>query len=245
MVFKRHALLIGYSGPDIHRTLQGVPKDLERYKKYLMSTKGGSWYDKEITILYNTDINSINKTIEKIKNQKNDFVFFVYSGHGYYNDDEDCRYIGINRTEKLSEKRFSRLGESYQISIFDSCSEEPEIVNEAIQQPFEVTSEEDLENISSTRFRYEKKIKECITQRLKFYAAKKGDSAFDTNFGACYSQKLIDILMAATTEMDIVKAHDIATEEVIKETNNNQHPEKVLPPFVSFELEYLPGVVIV
>ena len=50
---KRRALLIGYTAEDSEEaTLGGVRIDLNKYKNYLMSIRGGAWNSSEIINIF-------------------------------------------------------------------------------------------------------------------------------------------------------------------------------------------------
>ena len=89
---KRRALLIGYSGHDLaDGYLEGVCNDLVNYKKFLQSLNGGAWLDSEITLIQDTTLENIETTIKNIKDEHNDVVFCVFSGHGAFDENIRCR----------------------------------------------------------------------------------------------------------------------------------------------------------
>ena len=136
MVFKRQALLIGYSGWDLDdkEQLEGVSLDLVGYKKYLMSTRGGAWKETEIKTLYDTSKENLQSEIHDIKEQNHDLIFLVYSGHGCYLENEKCRELQISKDEFILEKDFYHINEKQLVAILDTCAKPYDKLKEELIQ---------------------------------------------------------------------------------------------------------------
>lgn len=235
---KRKALLIGYSGWDTRDgKLQGVSKDLNNYRKYLLSLEGGAWYDDEIITLEDTNISILQKHIEHIKQEKNDIVFTVYSGHGEYDSINHCRNICIDNKTERSEHILYKLAPK-QIIILDSCSGEREDEHTANESRAQILLEnKHISKRFMARKKYEEKCDNCVSQTLKFYAAERGTYANDTSEGGIYSTELLRALNNAQDDISIFSAHKMA-DKLIR-TLTDQKPDYDVPRL----LNYLPGVI--
>ncbi len=240
---KRHALLIGYTGWDLKNQTQlpGVPVDIQNYKEFLTSIKGGAWYDHEITIVYDKDLNTVKRELLKIKIEDNDLVYIAYSGHGCYSTDKQCRMLEISKNEVIYENELSNLAKR-QILIFDCCSGKySETITESVERKnyaarLEKTS---TYEIILARQRYEKLCQQCQEQTLRFYAAKIGDYAHDSDDGGIYTKALLKTLRNEYGEIDMVGAHNKAAQIVQNETQGEQNPDLRVPRLHNF----LPGTV--
>lgn len=238
---KRHALLIGYSGWD--KSLKGVSLDLQNYKKFLMSPKGGGWYENEIKIIEDESIETIHATLLKRKLKDNDIEFTVFSGHGDYDDEEHyCRRLEVGKNETILEKDLIGFAKK-QILILDSCSglrsEETIAESRKIVKAQSVDSYK--KQIEMARKMYEKKCLFCPEQKLRFYAAEVGSFAEDTIKGGRYSTALLTTLNNSVTEINIFRAHNIAADVVRMQSLEEQKPDYSVPKIQNF----LPGSIII
>lgn len=240
MSFKRKALLIGYDGSDYSSDkLTGVPIDLLSYKKFLLSNKGGAWYENEIVTILNPSLELLRQEVQKIKLEKTDLVFCVFSGHGDYSRENDCRRIQINKDEVIFETELWHISNK-QILIIDSCSalaEEPLFESTESYSAF-LSYDFALKNLY--RSKYEQQCSLCSRQELFFYASSKGEYANDTDKGGEYSYNLISVLKNCKYDRSIVDVHNTARDLVIKSTKGDQTPEKRVPKI----LKYLPGAIV-
>lgn len=241
---KRQALLVGYAGGgksgEAH--LNGVSMDLENYKQYLMSARGGAWYDEEIIVADGLSKKDLLYVINEIKNDKNDVTFTVFTGHGdFENKEYFCRSLLINENgENILETELHNMSNK-EIAIFDCCAElrYKNIVESKNIQPMAL--QDSYSNLRLARKKYERMCDECPKQRLRFYAAQVGYSAKDSEDGGLYTSNLLQTLRNTTTDMDIVKAHNETRTRVIHESHNEQIPSSSLDRVI----KYLPGAIIV
>lgn len=248
MIMKRKALLIGYSDVDSYgNSTLNIRKDINGYKNFLMSIKGGAWYDTEIVPIINESLKVLRGTIEDTKNENNDVVFVAFTGHGDYDDVENyCRRLEITDGDTILEKDLWGLAKR-QILICDSCSGlRSEYVNESLLEeksvgPFAKASNS-LE--IKARERYDLLCKLAPEQLVRLYASKIGTYAIEDN-GGIYTQTLLQVLNNHNEDINIVRAHDLAADLVIKKTKYNhndenaQIPQKSIPRIHTF----LPGVI--
>lgn len=232
---KRKALLIGDSGYD-DDYLNGVEYDLENYKNFLKSLRGGAWYDKEISILSNKSKNVILNEIKAIKEAKYDLVFVVFAGHGCYDSNKQCRKLSIGiYDETIYEEELWNLAQR-QVLILDSCSGcvQENLSCEHNRNDFNQT------DITKMRHKYEEICLQCPPQQIYLYASKIGTSAGDTENGGLYSTNLLEILEKYEIEgqyLDIVNAHLYTS---IKIKRARQETDKLVD--IS-KKPYLPGAI--
>lgn len=256
--FTRYALLIGYSGWDLkdNERLDGVYLDIGNYKKYLMSTRGGAWKEKEIKILYDTSKNNILTEMEQVKKSNYDMVFIVYSGHGCYLEKENCRELQISKNEFILEKDFYKLNDKQLIAILDTCAKTYEQLKEEEQklQMSEclIQTRKIFEEIKFKKARenYENKCKTCSPQKLILYAAQKGYCAKDTIYGGYYSANLLNKITKTNVELDFKKVHEQVSSLVKVLTLDVQIPdfkviENKFEKLNSVNTQYLPAIIIV
>lgn len=240
---KRHALLIGYSASDLctESTITGVLKDLEDYKNYLIQPRGGAWNEDEITILNAPSKANLKRELLSLRLKGVDVSFTVFSGHGSYNQKEQCRELLINKNETFLSRDLLGIAKR-EILICDSCSC---ICNESIEQNSRMRLE--AVNFSESikpaaRKKYEELCLKREPQTICLYAAKKGTYAEDDN-GGIYTQALLEILQGAHSTISIVKAHDDACHLVrlrtLKGDGSYQEPARQTTKV----LEYLPGAI--
>lgn len=247
---KRKAILIGYSDKDaMGNNRLNIKKDIEGYTNFLLSAKGGAWYENEIKTIINEDISELNKTIEQIRKEENDIVIVTFSGHGDYDDVENyCRRLELLNGKTILEKKLWGLAKR-QILICDSCSGlRSEYANESLLEEKGIMALEDISERKKilSRNRYNELCKNTPEQLLRLYASKIGTSAIEDN-GGLYTQTLIHTLNNAETEIDIVTAHDITKEIIINKTkyddgiDGTQIPQRSVPRIHN----YLPGTIII
>ena len=115
---KRHALLVGSTRGN--NPLPMVTRDLNVMMDHLKSIKGGAWEISEISMLCDTDVSTVNKKLIEISIQKNDFLFFYWSGHGGHNKDMNQLALEVSPKSDMYEADFEKLAPR-QLMIFDTC----------------------------------------------------------------------------------------------------------------------------
>lgn len=246
---KRKALLIGYSGWDIRdkEPLEGVSFDLQGYQEFLMSISGGAWEYDEIEIVLDNELKNLKYILKNIRNEHNDIVFSVFTGHGDYDEYECCRRLEIAKDKIISERELLGLAPK-QILICDCCS----MVSKSITKTTRIVAESSIETglyiRQIARKEYERICKICPNQIIRLYASAIGYYANDTENGGLYSHCLLNTLQNISKTTNIVTAHNIASQLVEKQTKTNPNYEiqktgKIVPRLHS---EYLlPGAIII
>lgn len=103
MAIKRQAILIG--APSVNPELPGVRKDIDDFKNFLLSDKGGAWKLHEITTLIDQSHFVVKSHIDLA--QSADYAFILCAGHGEHrvgrNIDETVMYLNEKDTISINE----------------------------------------------------------------------------------------------------------------------------------------------
>lgn len=208
---KRKALLIGNTGG-----LEGIGVDIQNTTRFLMSSCGGQWYSSEITTLMDPSKKLATETIARIRAEKPDYTFFLFTGHGsHYGQTELC----VNDKETILESDLNGMGDR-QLSIFDCCRVEPSLLEAKNESHRSIA----MDSMDLTRDRYEMQIMQAAKYHAKLYACSVGEFSYDTQAGAMY---LSNLLRAAASippgysTVSVEEAHAAAREKTIAAASRN------------------------
>lgn len=226
---KRKALIIGNSGDKNNpkEYLEGVKKDVTNYNNFLQSSIGGKWYDYEIVLSLDETKNEVLKKISSIKQEQNDFVFILFSGHGSYSSWKECRKLYLF-DEYLYEDNLTYLAHK-QVTILDTCAG---IENDLLTESMESFAMDNTFRKALTDYRkkYENEISECPNQQAILYSSSIDESSNDdSELGGYFAYSLLNI--AKRNQQNILnckEAYFHAKEVVQKKTNNEQNPQSKL-----------------
>ena len=217
---KRKAILIGNSNG-----LQGVPIDLKNYRSFLKSERGGAWLDSEILTIENPSLTFLNAHILNVKlNDRPDFVFLVFSGHGEYR--KSGTVFGINRTETIEENKLWSIAKR-QITIADCCRG---VETEELRKSLEMFADGGKIGSALIRKFYDDRIMKSDEQQARFYSCSVGETSIDTgrSGGGLYTKNLFKSIQEAhyIDYLTINDAHDIASKSTAKEAmESEQHSQ--------------------
>jgi len=224
---KRKALIIGNSGDSQNpkEYLEGVKKDVKNYNSFLQSNIGGAWYEHEIVLSLDESKAEVLQKIENIKNEKNDFIFILFSGHGSYSSWKECRKLYIYE-EYIYEKDLLYAADK-QITIMDTCAG---IEEDMLHVCFESESV-NMDNIKKSRrdYRriYEEEITKCSNQQVILYSSSIDESSGDdSELGGYFAYSLLTVAEYTGKEvLSSKEAYLIAKEKVQEKTNEEQNPQ--------------------
>jgi len=217
---KRIALIIGSAGPP-DKFLPGVKVDVRSYKNFLLSPIGGQWYEEEIITLLDEDISKVRRVITSIKMDKPNFAFVVFTGHGYYSNEQRVLMVGDN---ELYENELRELAPR-ELLIIDSCAGMKEEITEGkvmVEELMIKTAE-----LIDYRKIYEEAIKGCLPQEIILYASSPYEYSADTPKGGLFSKTLLEIAYS-NNEFKILSAlmaWELAAEKVKKLSQGKQNPD--------------------
>jgi hypothetical protein len=204
-IMKRRALLLGNTGG-----LEGIGVDIENTARFLMSSCGGQWYSSEITTLMDPSKKLATETIARIRDEKPDYTFFLFTGHGsHYGQTELC----VNDKETILESDLNGMGDR-QLSIFDCCRVERQLLKAANESYRSIA----MDSVGITRDRYDMRILQAAKYHAKLYACSVGEFSYDTPDGAMYLSNLLrtaaSIPLGYST-VSVEEAHAAAREKTI------------------------------
>jgi hypothetical protein len=205
---KRRALLIGNSNG-----LAGVKLDIAKFDSFLKSDLGGQWFGSEITIKMNPSKLELFATIQNIKQERPDYAFVYYSGHGAYSKGT---ILEINAQEEYINENDLKYIATRQISIFDCCRN---VITTPLTEKRALGGTLNLsESNKNIRPTYDMRIMQAIEQQVSLYACSINESALDTEDGGMYSKNL---LSSVQPEMGhSFKLVSLAHEEAAIKTKN-------------------------
>lgn len=220
---KRKALIIGNAGNE-DEFLLGVSKDVNNYKKFLLSNQGGKWYEHEINISLDETKAEVEAKINKIKHENNDFMFIIFTGHGSFSQLKKCRKLYIN-DDYIYESDLL-YSANKQITVIDTCAG---IENDLIcENKFESFGMESFRKIASQNHRqvYENNIYLCLEQQNILYACDVNETSADTSKGGLFSYYLIETAYNNVLEvLDTQKAY-IKTDILVQDDHRTkQNPQ--------------------
>lgn len=208
---KRSALLIGNTGG-----LEGIGVDIERTSSFLQSSRGGQWRDSEITKLFNPSKKLVNEMIARMRSERADYTFFLFTGHGcHYGQTE----LSLNNDdEKLLESELNGVADR-QLSIFDCCRVERQALLKAAEARVLI-----FDSVDTTRQRYEKRIMQAAKQHTKLYACSVGEFSYDSPDGAVYLKHLLGAASSVPLDaqcLTVEEAHSAARAKTIEYSVRN------------------------
>ena len=222
----RKAILIGCPGiVGREGYLRGVTKDIDSYAKYLTSSIGGAWYPNDVIMLNNPNKA---KLIEFLKGLPlSDYLFMVYSGHGWQKNPDSPSLISLNDSEDISITEILAITKSKsnrQLLILDSCRSYPA---QQIQMSEKRAYREDsAENLSRSRLLFDKYLEISDEGFCSLYSASKGQAAQEDGNGGVFTQSLIQSsLNYGTGVLTINKAFNNAVAFMDEHFETIQVPE--------------------
>jgi hypothetical protein len=230
---KRFAVLIANTNG-----LEGTKIDLENFRRFLQSEKGGAWNNDEIyKPLYNPSLIKLQATLSVLKEQYFDYVVLLFSGHGGQKRETILEINGEGET--ISESALKGLAER-QLTIFDCCRVLPQQVHDSAMnksmETFSAFSREYLRTI--IRKKYDERIMQSIPQQVTLYSCSINESSYDTPNGAVYLNYFLEYATNIQNKFKLVgtahqEARTATKEYVYSKYMRNQTPDADLPKCLS------------
>lgn len=227
---KRKAFLLGNTNG-----LSGVQTDLVKLERFLCSDFGGAWAPTEVESKYNMSRVGLLTKLAQIKEERNDYVIVLYSGHA--GQLRETTFEINSEGERVEESRFKGLA-SRQLNIFDCCRAYPErtILEERSLEAF-FSSVRKSVNLD-IRQRYERRIMEAIPQQSTIYSCSIGECSYDTKEGAIYLSNLLKSAMNFGSGFKLVSTAHQETETPtylysLSQDHGPQNPDHDLPKCLS------------
>lgn len=183
---KRKALLIGNTSG-----LEGVTADMNAWRSFLRSEPGGCWYDSEIITRTNMSYVDLRMLLRATKEEHNDFVIVVFSGHGGIRQSQVLYPNSSNET--IMEYELKGLAPR-QITELDCCR----VYETALECRRSLFSEggvitDGVNRSALIREQYERRIMQACEQQVTLYACSIGESAYDSGEYGYFTQELLSV----------------------------------------------------
>ncbi len=216
---KRKAIFIGNTNG-----LPGVKVDLDSFKNFLLTAKGGAWRENEIEILVNPSRLDTLTTITRSKSQNYDYALVLFSGHG---GQERRTVLELNKYgECINDADLFDIAVR-QVSIFDCCRAYPQLVTESRSLNMD-SATASFSEASEVRKIYENRILQAIPQQIQIYSCAKGETAGDTPSGGIYTSNLLKSARSFYSfekEKTVASAHEEAATQVVSLTKSKRDPQ--------------------
>lgn len=192
---KRRALIIGASyPPESEEHLAGVNIDLNNYRYFLTSPSGGAWVEnKELFILQNATKQKIQRMITRLRDEKPDYSFVAFSGHGGAAS-PDSNYI-YSHDDKEMNVRELWIKAPKRTLIIDSCRKQSPFypIQESSTKIAAMDSYTDIEAKKIiARSIFFDALKKSSIEHFRAYSCKYGETAADSDeYGGLFSSILI------------------------------------------------------
>jgi len=225
---KRKALLIGNTSG-----LGGVTADMNAWRKFLCSDQGGCWNDDEIIMRTNISYANLHMLIQAIKEEHNDFVIVVFSGHGGVREDQ-ILYLNSS-DETILESELKGLAQR-QITELDCCR----VREAAVESRTRLFSNggvirDNVDQRARIRALYDRRIMQACPQQVTLYACSLGESAYDNGSYGYFTHNLLAVAQEVG-DYDYKTIYDIMPEaqrrtiyNVFQHEMANQHPTVAKP----------------
>lgn len=178
----RKAVLIGSPGHGEER-LRGVENDVDNMYQFLLSPRGGVWYEHEINVLADPTLDEV---LSAIHSSYADYQFVYYSGHGYqdiYGND----FICLDGNNLQDDDLFNAEGPR-QFLLLDSCRKYYHTISGF---PKEMEQWAYVDGYSASREIFDRYILKSPTGKMKMYAASPGQVAMDNSQGGEFTLALL------------------------------------------------------
>lgn len=226
----RRALIISNPGElGAENYCEGVNKDVINYKKYLMSSVGGGWYEDEIVCLEKPDHILLNKHIKLMEDTE--YTLIIFCGHGCTVGDEtiielnkDCDY----RASSL------RTGAIKRTIILDCCRVINNSLSESAIYEYSSKLEKSDSYIPLARIYFDAAIQKCNNGIVTTFACDLNETAGDdSRLGGYYSYSLIKSAQSWERQLNnssasyasIVTIHEKAATMTRMKSGNEQNPQ--------------------
>lgn len=243
---KRIAILIGspshQSTPRAGKFLSGVRTDILNMKRFLLSSIGGSWNEKNEIKVFPENPNYSDIAPFLLACKKVDIAFIYFSGHGYTDNSDNPRIILNPREDTDVLNQLANLAKR-QITIIDACRSYPRFIG------FEgVTLREGIEFPNPkpifAREIYDYYISNIPDAKALLFSSSKGESSMDygVNYGGLFSTSLLSVVKSKlkTDKKAIIKIAEVfETAKINTQINEpKQRPEIFITDNNAYKLPF-------
>lgn len=221
----RKALIIGNPGETgAENYCAGVLKDVDNFKTYLQSSRGGGWYRNEISTLMKPDKTTLSGALLSL--YEVDYTFVVFCGHGYAWKEETILELSKNNEINAN---YLKLGAKKRTIILDSCRKEEYPLKSILEhQGIEKSFVADAA-IANSRRNFDNALTRCVDGIVLINSCAYNETATDLDkYGGLYCYNYIKYAaqypLSSNQYLTVVGVHN-ATSEIVRENSaGNQNP---------------------
>ena len=220
----RKAIIIGNPGENgAENYCAGVLKDVENFKTYLTSLRGGSWYDDEISTLMKPNKITLNKALQSLNGI--DYTFIAFCGHGYSWREETMLELSTGYEINANELKTGAIKRTI---ILDSCRKELYRLDSIIEKRA-VLEHYAINAAMSSRRDFDNAVSESPNGIVLINSCAYNEVASDLDkYGGLYCYNYIKYAIEYDLPSDkyltVVAVHNATSEIVKKNSAMNQNP---------------------
>ena len=218
----RKALIIGNPGEkEAENYCPGVLKDVDNFKTYLQSPKGGGWYANEILTLMRPNKITLNMKLQSLNGI--DYTFIAFCGHGYSWCEETM--LELSKGNEINANEL-KANASKRTIILDSCRMEEYQRDFTLEhRALSESAQADATNAISRRIA----VMRCANGIVLINSCAYNETATDLDkYGGLYSYNYIKYVLEYPLPNDkylsVVSVHNTVSEIVKKKSEGNQNP---------------------
>lgn len=225
----RKALIIG--SPDEGKNyLPGVLQDMQNWRAYLSSIKGGAWHSDEITTIQSPSAMDLRAAVARLDSA--DYAFVTFSGHGRALVTGQT-IIGVNSREEVdSSLLISRA--LRQTVVVDCCRSFPE---QEVAKSFTEARNAAMDSYvdrDAYRRAFDSHLRACEFGQILLYSCSPNETAGESEQrGGYYSSSIIlagaQCSLSAHGVLTVKEAHWQAKSAVESRTRGKQNPAGEFP----------------
>jgi len=207
-----------------------VKHDIERFGRFLQSSRGGAWQQTEMQIMIRPPLADLKSAIAQTRLSRPDYLIVLFSGHG---GEPRSPPLQINRSpsELIDERELQELAPR-QLNIYDCCRD---LMTESLLKSEGAFAALSLDSASGVREKYDDRIMQATEQQASLYSCAIGESSIDTGEGALYLTELLASARTVTQSnpfLTVGEAHEYAIEQLEKK-KAKQHPDSRLGKYLT------------
>jgi hypothetical protein len=210
----KQALIISNPGPeDSDDFLEGVEKDVARYRDFLMSPFGGLWAPDEIRRMVRPSVSRLRRFVRDVSGC--DYALVIFAGHGYYSGDEDATILILNEDDEIDSDELGSIAEK-QTMILDCCRKKSRPVPPMIIESMRFAKRRPVRNPQLSRAYYEQDIKAASDGLVTLFACGIDEySREHANTGGYYSYSLLATSNAWASNLPVSRSGEYESRSVV------------------------------
>ncbi|GHV44628.1 hypothetical protein FACS189492_1260 [Clostridia bacterium] len=221
----RKALIIGNPGEiGAENYCNGVLKDVENFKTYLQTARGGAWYVSEISTLMKPSKATLSNSLQTLN--ATDYTFIAFCGHGYSWREETM--LELSKDNEINANDL-KLGAVKRTIILDSCRKE-EYRLDAILESRAIEKSYFAHNaFDSSRRDFDNAVSRSANGIVLINSCAYNETATDLDkYGGLYCYNYIkyaaEYNLPSAEYLTVVGVHNATSEIVRKNSAGNQNP---------------------